>query len=471
MPSSGPRSSDRPTDSEYGSEGEPGEPRDRESGESTTVRASPEDHSTLRLGSSAAGLGNEPPWRSRYEDLGEIARGGMSVIRDMFDRVIRRHVAMKILDRERDPAGLTQFIEEARITAQLDHPNIVPVHDVQYDELGLPTRFTMKLIEGETLSAELERLGDGALEGAELERLVGVVIKVCDAVSFAHSRGVIHCDLKPSNVLIGSHGQVYLTDWGVALRRDFSGAATDQQERATQPFTQPSLVGTPAYMAPEQAWGRREDIDERTDVYGLGGMLYALLTMRPPHDGGDTERDLALAKLGKVPSPESVVPDRSLPPGLCAIAMRALSIDPRQRQPSVDTLRQQLEGFLRGGGWLEQLSLSKGSVVLKEGDVPDAAYILREGECELYRTVEGEPRLVRTFGAGEVFGEASIFGSSTRTATIVAASDVKLVRVTRAALERELERSDWLRAFVRALAERFIEQDRQLRKLDAPKKD
>ena len=158
--------SDRPTDSEYGSESQPAEGAergDRESGLSTTVRANVEDHSTLRLGTAAAGLGNEPPWRTRYEDLGEIARGGMSVIRDMFDRVIRRHVAMKILDRERDPAGLTQFIEEARITAQLDHPNIVPVHDVQYDELGLPTRFTMKLIEGETLSAELERLGAAAL--------------------------------------------------------------------------------------------------------------------------------------------------------------------------------------------------------------------------------------------------------------------------------------------------------------------
>jgi serine/threonine-protein kinase len=459
-------SSDRPTDSEYGPDGQP-EGRARESGLNTTVRAGSEEHSTLRLGSAAAGLGNEPPWRSRYEDLGEIARGGMSVIRDMFDRVIRRHVAMKILDRERDPAGLTQFIEEARITAQLDHPNIVPVHDVQYDELGLPTRFTMKLIEGETLSAELERLGESALAGPELERLVGVVIKICDAVSFAHSRGVIHCDLKPSNVLIGSHGQVYLTDWGVALRRDVT--ESDAGERATRPFVQASLVGTPAYMAPEQAWGRREDIDERTDVYGLGGMLYALMTLRPPHDGGDSDRDLALAKLGKVPAPETVVPGRSLPPGLCAIAMRALSANPSQRQPSVEVLRGQLVEFLRGGGWLEQLTLPKGTVVLKEGDVPDAAYILREGQCELYRTVEGHPRLVRLFGAGEVFGEASIFGSSTRTATIVAASDVKLVKVTRDALERELERSDWLRAFVRALAERFIEQDRLLRKVDVTK--
>jgi CRP-like cAMP-binding protein len=121
---------------------------------------------------------------------------------------------------------------------------------------------------------------------------------------------------------------------------------------------------------------------------------------------------------------------------------------------------------MRGGGWLEQLALAKGTVVLEEGDVPDAAYILREGECELFRTVEGQPRFVRLFGAGEVFGETSIFGSSTRTATIVAASDVLLVRVTRDALERELERVEWLRSFVKALAERFIQQDQRLRQLE-----
>jgi serine/threonine-protein kinase len=220
-------------------------------------------------------------------------------------------------------------------------------------------------------------------------------------------------------------------------------------------------------MAPEQAWGRREDIDERTDVYGVGGLLYAILTLRPPHDGGDVHADLELAKRGIVRDPTQLARGRALPPGLRRIAMRALSSDPMHRHESVAVLRADLERFLRGGGWLEQVRLPKGAVVLAEGDAPDAAYILVEGQCELYRIIQGQQRFVRALGPREVFGEISIFGSSTRTATIVASTDVTLVRVTREALERELERNEWMHAFVRALAERFIELDQRMRKLDA----
>jgi eukaryotic-like serine/threonine-protein kinase len=429
----------------------------------TTVRTGAEEHATLRVGASDAAH-TLPTWRSRYEDLGELARGGMSSIRTVFDRVVRRRVAMKVHDRERDPSGVTHFIEEARITGQLDHPNIIPVHDVQYDEQGLPTRFTMKLVEGETLTDVIERLGSSAVSSAELERLLGIALKVCDAISFAHSRGVVHCDLKPSNVMVGSHGQVYVTDWGVAMRR--SPVAMQIENRPTAPIGASMLLGTPAFMAPEQAWGRHADIDERTDVYGIGGILYSLLTLSAPHDGGSSEADLALAKRGYVRPPQDVVGARPLPPGLCRIAMRALSADPAQRHPSVELLKRDIERFLRGGGWFESIRFAAGSVIMREGDAPDAAYILMEGQCELYREVLGVKRVMRVLDTGEVFGEISIFGSSTRTASVAAATDVTVLRVTRDALERELERTEWLSAFVHALAQRFIELDRKARELE-----
>jgi serine/threonine-protein kinase len=453
-------SSDRPTGSEYGAAASvEREPKARPD---TTVRAAHEEQATLRLGTSEAAPSALSPWRTRYEDLGELARGGMSSIRLVFDRVVRRRVAMKVHDRERDPTGLSHFIEEARITGQLDHPNIIPVHDVQYDEAGMPTRFTMKLVEGETLTDIADRRGKKPLQTSELERLLNVFLKVCDAVSFAHSRSVIHCDLKPSNVLVGSYGQVYVTDWGVALRRDRPHGDTSS-ERPTQPYGEGMTSGTPAYMAPEQAWGRREDIDERTDVYGLGGILYALLTLTPPHDGGSSDADLDLAKRGIVRRPQDVVTDHPLPPGLCRIAMRALSADPAQRHPSVASLKHDIERFMRGGGWFESVRFPKGTLVLREGDQPDAAYILMEGKCELFHSIGGEQRFVRLLGPGEVFGETSIFGSSTRTASIAAHTDVTLMRVTRDALQRELERTEWLKSFVEALAQRFIELDRKAR--------
>lgn len=451
--------SDRTTDEELG----PGvEARDPKS--VATLRGPQDDPPTLRLGSSPEVPSPGPSWHDRYEDLGELRRGGMSSIHTVYDRLMRRRVAMKLHDRGRDPSGLALFVEEARITGQLDHPNVIPVHDLQLQDAELPTRFTMKLVEGETLSDMLERAGPNALAAEHLERLLGVVMKVCDALSFAHSRQVVHCDLKPSNVLVGAFGEVYLTDWGVAQRVDRS--TDDPSERPTRPYGEGVLVGTPAYMAPEQAWGRREDVDARTDVYGVGGLLYAILTLCPPHDGGDVHADLELAKHGIVREPAQLARGRVLPPGLCRIAMRALAAAPEHRYESIAALRADLERFLRGGGWLEQVRLPKGAAVVREGDAPDAAYILLEGQCELYRIIQGQQRFVRMLGPQEVFGETSIFGSSTRTATVVAATDVVLVRVTREALERELERSEWLQAFVRALAERFIELDQRVRKLD-----
>jgi serine/threonine-protein kinase len=145
--------------------------------------------------------------------------------------------------------------------------------------------------------------------------------------------------------------------------------------------------------------------------------------------------------------------------------MQALASDPAQRYPSVDALKLDVERFLRGGGWFESVHLPKGTLVLREGDLPDAAFILMEGQCELFRTIGGEQRFVRVLEQGEVFGETSIFGSSTRTASIAAATDVTLMRVTRDALERELERTEWLKSFVAALAQRFIELDRSVREL------
>ncbi len=439
----------------------------------TTVRcAFPEEAaSTLRLQTGAPG--NPPALPAqRFDDQGEIARGGMSSVRKVFDRLVLREVAMKVLDPSRSFDELARFIEEAQITGQLDHPNIVPIHDLELDDKGLPTRFTMKLVRGHTLHAVLAEYGDRELRADELEMLLGVFLKVCDAVAFAHSRGVIHRDLKPSNIMIGSHGQVYVMDWGIAMLRQ--GQRPSQHAQAapvivgsgeTLPEAAGTLSGTPAYMAPEQARGRIVDIDERTDVYGLGGILYQLLTRRPPHDGAHAQDDLRLAREGRVPLPSDVVSDRPLPPFLARIAMKALANDPAERYASVGELKHDVESFLRGGGWFTQKRWTAGTLIVREGDHADAAYIITSGQCELFKTVDGQRRFVKLLGPGEVFGETAIFGSTTRTATVLARSEVTALVVTRDALERELDRSHWLRSFVEALAERFVEADRKLTSL------
>lgn len=440
-------------------------------GASTQTSTRTDIHSTLRIGASA---GKHRPSGvvpvKRFDDRGEIARGGMSTVRRVFDNLVLREVAMKVLEPTRDFDRLARFVEEAQITGQLDHPNIVPIHDIEMDEQGLPTRFTMKLVRGETLCEVLSAMNVRVLSGESLEQLLQAFLRICDAVSFAHSRGVIHRDLKPSNIMIGSHGQVYVMDWGVALLREMarSGERASNIRCATDtmPEALGSLTGTPAYMAPEQARGDISQIDERTDVYGLGGILYYLLTQHAPHDADSVEGSLRLAKEGAVRPPSQLVqgPDRArLPPLLCRIAMRALADNRSERHQSVFELKRDVEAFLRGGGWFAEHQFPKGSTIIREGDSADAAYIITDGRCELHKlTDRAEARFVCELGPGDVFGEAAIFTSSPRTGTITAKTDVTALVVTRAALERELDRSHWLGAFVRAIAERFVDVDRQL---------
>jgi eukaryotic-like serine/threonine-protein kinase len=431
-------------------------------------------NSTLRIGAATSRPSGVTPVK-RFEDRGEIARGGMSTVRCVFDNLVLREVAMKVLEPTRDFDQLARFVEEAQITGQLDHPNIVPIHDIEMDEQGLPTRFTMKLVRGETLSDTVIAQNVRTLTGEGLEQLLQAFLRICDAVAFAHSRGVIHRDLKPSNIMIGSHGQVYVMDWGVALLRDMARTVdrTSHVRCATDtiPEALGSLTGTPAYMAPEQARGEISEIDERTDVYGLGGILYFLLTQRAPHEADNVEETLKLAKQGDVAPPGAVVAaadQNRLPPLLCRIAMRALSPARDDRYPNVSELKRDVEAFLRGGGWFAQQHFPAGTTIISEGDSADAAYIITDGQCELFKlsdtidSADFAPRFVCQLGPGEVFGEAAIFTSTPRTGTIIAKTDVTALVVTRAALERELDRSQWLGAFVRAIAQRFVDVDRKL---------
>ncbi len=417
---------------------------------------------TLRSPDLPAGESGE----ARFEDQGELARGGMGSVHRVFDRTILRTVAVKRLHEAARalPGATARFLEEAQITGQLDHPNIVPVHDVEVDERGAPVAFSMKLVRGKTLKALTEEAHVEGPSGADLEAFARVLVKVCEAVSFAHSRGVIHRDLKPDNVMVGSHGQVYVMDWGIALLRACERPSELRVDAhgLDSGGGPPVIVGTPAYMAPEQANGRVDEIDERTDVFGIGAILYRLLTGRAPFAAKSSEEAMARARAGQVEPPDRVAPGLRLPPGLGRIAMKALAPDREDRHGSVDELRLALEDFLRGGGWFRTLELRAGTVIVREGDEPDAAYIINSGTCEAYKIVDGDKRVLGRLGPGDAFGETSIFAATPRTASVVALENVELTEITVETLERETARSTWMRPFLTALAERYLEADKKL---------
>ena len=248
----------------------------------------------------------------RYDVEDEVARGGMGAIYKIKDRDLSRTLAMKVMLRSSDGtasspdatrANLARFVEEAQVTAQLDHPGIVPVHELGFDEQGR-VYFTMKLVKGRELG-EIFALARDEKEGWNLPRAVGVIVKACQALAYAHAKQVVHRDLKPANIMAGRFGEVYVMDWGlakVAGKKDlhdirlqhstemtYTSIRSDRKASAESSAESPlitmdgSVVGTPAYMPPEQASGQVEQVDSSSDIYSLGAILYNLLTGHAPY--------------------------------------------------------------------------------------------------------------------------------------------------------------------------------------------
>jgi len=254
----------------------------------------------------------------RYQVQGEIARGGMGIVWKAHDVDLGRDVAVKVLHERHlsNPTLLERFVEEAQIGGQLQHPGVVPVH-----ELGIKDRkpyFSMKLVRGVTLASMLS--SRPSLQH-DHRRFISIFEQVAQTMAYAHSRGVIHRDLKPANVLVGAFGEVQVVDWGLAkvLRSDGDGGESKEAARrrpadALEPAIEPlkggsskgphsvtgSVIGTPAYMPPEQASGLIEQVDERSDVFSLGAILCEILTGSPPYTAPGQSGLLALAQEGRI---------------------------------------------------------------------------------------------------------------------------------------------------------------------------
>ena len=402
----------------------------------------------------------------RLEDQGEIGRGGMSSVRRALDRNLLRTVAIKILDPRlaQDEREAQRFREEAQITGQLDHPHIPPVYDLGTDEEGTHY-FTMKLVKGRTLADILNAEGYSPSDETILFRTLEVFVKICQAVAFAHARGVVHLDIKPVNVMVGTHGQVYLMDWGIARVMGASrpsGAVPGERvrlEAVQAPEKEGLILGTLPYMAPEQAHGLFDVLDERTDVFSLGAVLYRMLVGHAPYQGADKGVLYEKAKQAIIEPPRRARPELALPRRLCDIAMKALAAEPERRYQTVEGLIADVEAFLRGEGRFDQLSFPAGALILREGEPGNAAYVVTRGRCVAFKTVDGERQVLRVMGPGDVFGEMAIFTDTPRTASVEAMEPLSLTVVTRASLEKEVGQSAWMGRFVRALAQRFRDVD------------
>jgi WD40 repeat protein len=300
----------------------------------------------------------------RYLLRGVHANGGIGQVWLAHDTELGRDIALKVLrpDRAGDPMLQARFVNEARVTSRLQHPGIVPVYELApaAGADGEPPFYTMRLVQGRTLTEAIAayhaRRAAGAASSVERATLLNAFVSVCNTVAYAHACGVIHRDLKPANVALGDYGEVVVLDWGFAKKVVGNGPPTVSHQTdetwssvpsacATAPAGQSvagQVLGTPAYMAPEQAEGRGND--ESADVYGLGAILYELLTGQPPYPGTDTAEVLRQVRAGQPPRPSAVIP--TVPPALEAVCVKAMARDPSERYPSAAALAGEVQHWL-----------------------------------------------------------------------------------------------------------------------------
>jgi serine/threonine-protein kinase len=331
-------------------------------------------------------LSHTPQSRDRYTLTTMHAKGGIGQVWLAHDANLDRDVALKELrpEQQGNDAILRRFLLEAKITSRLDHPGVVPVFELGRAEAGTDASgrpfYTMRFIDGRTLTnavADYHRQrAEGTAGRVELLKLSQAFVSVCNTVAYAHSKGVIHRDLKGMNIVLGSYGEVILLDWGLAKLVDESGGTrSDESEPEFDPMATALLrtdadnrdsgltvagqaLGTPAFMAPEQADGRLDRIGRRTDVYGLGAILYEILTGKPPFGGSSTVEVLRKVR-EEAPTPPSRL-DPKVPRALEAICLKALAKEPEQRYNAAADLAVDVQHWLADepvSAWREPLSV------------------------------------------------------------------------------------------------------------------
>ncbi|WP_168442549.1 serine/threonine protein kinase [Pontiella desulfatans] len=309
-----------------------------------------------------------------YTDETFVSAGGEKRIYKVRDLHTDRMVALAKPLEDATEEQKEQFLREGRLTACLQHPNILSIHDEGLDENGDPF-FTMEYVHGDTLKTIIRRIQRGDEDYVKrfpLSRLLELFVKICDGIAYAHSRGVLHLDIKPANIFVGPYGEALLCDWGLAkIIRSDDGLDTDELPAEELPngdilndLTRHGVVkGTPGFMAPEQVKPGQQ-ISAQTDVYSLGALLYFILIFRPPVSGTSMTEVAERTLAGNIIAPSRALKGRSIASGLEAVVMKALSLKPEDRYVSVQAFRDELDRYLMGfatkaqdAGWLMQLWL------------------------------------------------------------------------------------------------------------------
>ena len=403
----------------------------------------------------------------RYVIRRELARGAMGVIYVVYDQDLQRISAMKVITTQyiEMEKRYNAFITEARLTAQLEHPNIVPIHHLGViTDNGSPF-YTMKLVEGEPLSEIIYKISSGRADYKEKytrNKLLNVFRSVCNAVAYAHSRGIIHRDIKPENIMVGQFGEVQLMDWGLA--KPIVYADPQDPDKPSSKImnhdvsrTQDGMIkGSPAYISPEQAFGEAEDLDYRTDIFLLGSTLYHMFTHYPPYQGDNIMEIISRAERCDYVAPSKRNEDCKLPLALERIILRAMAPVKENRYESVEVLIEDIDAYIAGRQVCGRKVFSPGEHLIEIGEEARESYVIIHGTVEVYRQIDGEKIIIANLGSGEIIGEMAGITEEVRSANVVALETTDTLVITYELMREELQKlPPWMEHIVFTMAERI----------------
>jgi len=406
----------------------------------------------------------------KYRFQRKIVAGGMGAILKVLDQDLQRVSAMKVIlpKFKGNEDTLSDFITEAKITGLLEHPNIIPVH-----ELGLMSEtglfFTMKLAQGESLNDILTEVKQGNQEYVKkynTYHLLNIFRKVCDAVSYAHSKNIIHQDIKPHNIMVGQYGEVLMMDWGIAR---FVGDTADEEDAVMRDIREDIMLfskgkddiikGSPTYMSPEQVIGDPRLLDKQTDIFLLGSTLYHIFTLEAPFFGKDIYEILRNAETGNLIPPEARNPSRQIPEEVCRIIAKAMGNRKEDRYKTVEDMAQEIDDLI-SGKWSQQEKriFLAGEMLMREGETGDEAYLILDGKVQVVKETGGHRVVLATLKEGDIIGEMSLISQDkvARSASVEAIEATEVAVLTKNVVSQNLKKLPrYMEKIVSTLTERL----------------
>lgn len=402
----------------------------------------------------------------RYELNGTVGQGGMGIIRSVEDKNLNRTLAMKILSPKyvQDTGIVEAFLEEASLTAQLQHPNIIPVHDIGILPETDNHFYTMKLVDGGSLQDVIDEIKSGNedyIRKYNFHSMLTIFKKVCDAVAYAHSKGIIHRDIKPGNIMVGPFGEVLLLDWGLAKYSD-SNQEVDIKKKLEETnhdcplMTMDGIIkGSLAYLSPEQANGDIKEIDHQTDIFLLGGTLYHMLTLEPPYTSKNMVEIIRKAETANFIHPNDTEFGKKIPEALVNMITKALACSKTDRFQTVTELSKKVDDYIEGRNVSQLKTYPKGTMLIEDKELEDDTFVIISGKVDISRIIDGKETLIETLERGAVFGELAALTHDIRTAQAKAAEDTQVMIISKQLLFDEIRKlPPWMEKIVFHLAQK-----------------